>query len=67
MPSPCVKEVAMSAPVTRVAPWEDFVLRAIALWKLANALFFTAAGFGLLKLRHHNLPDIPGVSLDVTD
>lgn len=46
----------MSEPAARVAPWEDFVLLLIALWKLANALFFTAVGFGLLKLRHHNIP-----------
>ena len=48
----------MSAPAAKVAPWEDFVLRAIAIWKLSHAVFFTAAGFGLLKLRHHNLPDV---------
>jgi uncharacterized membrane protein (DUF2068 family) len=47
----------MSAPATRVAPWEDFVLRAIALWKLSHAIFFTAVGFGLLRLRGHNVVD----------
>jgi uncharacterized membrane protein (DUF2068 family) len=49
----------MSAPVSpaRVAPWEDFVLRVIAIWKLVHAVFFTAVGFGLLKLRHHNVVD----------
>jgi uncharacterized membrane protein (DUF2068 family) len=47
----------MSAPVTRVAPWEDFVLRLIAFWKLLHAVFFTAVGFGLLRLRHHNVVD----------
>ena len=47
----------MSAPVTRVAPWEDFVLRLIAVWKLLHAVFFTAVGFGLLRLRHHNVVD----------
>ena len=45
----------MSAPAPRVAPWEDFVLRAIAVWKLSHAFFFTAVGFGLLKLRGHNV------------
>jgi uncharacterized membrane protein (DUF2068 family) len=45
----------MSAPTTRVAPWEDFVLRLIASWKLLHAVFFTAVGFGLLRLRHHNV------------
>jgi uncharacterized membrane protein (DUF2068 family) len=47
----------MSAVATRVAPWEDFVLRVIAIWKLVHAVFFTAVGFGLLKLRHHNIVD----------
>ncbi len=47
----------MSEPVTRVAPWEDFVLRLIAIYKLCHALFFTAVGFGLLRLRHHNVVD----------
>jgi len=47
----------MSAPTTRVAPWEDFVLRLIAYWKLLHAVFFTAVGFGLLRLRYHNVVD----------
>ena len=47
----------MSAPITRVAPWEDFVLRLIAVYKLLHAVFFTAVGFGLLKLRGHNVVD----------
>jgi uncharacterized membrane protein (DUF2068 family) len=58
MPASCVKEVSMSAPTTRVAPWEDFVLRLIAVWKLCHAVFFTAVGFGLLKLRHHNVVEV---------
>jgi uncharacterized membrane protein (DUF2068 family) len=45
----------MSAPVTPVAPWEDVVLRLIALWKLINAAFFTAVGLGLFKLRGHDV------------
>jgi len=45
----------MSAPASRVAPWENFALRVIAIWKLCHAVFFTAVGFGLLKLRHHNV------------
>jgi uncharacterized membrane protein (DUF2068 family) len=45
----------MSAPITPVAPWEDFVLRLIALWKLINAAFFTAVGLGLFKLRGHDV------------
>jgi uncharacterized membrane protein (DUF2068 family) len=47
----------MSEPATRVAPWEDFVLRVIAIWKLSHAAFFTAVGFGLLRLRGHNVVD----------
>jgi uncharacterized membrane protein (DUF2068 family) len=47
----------MSAPTTRLAPWEDFVLRLIAFWKLSHAVFFTAVGLGLLKLRGHNVVD----------
>jgi uncharacterized membrane protein (DUF2068 family) len=47
----------MSAPTTRVALWEDLVLRLIAIYKLLHAVFFTAVGFGLLKLRGHNVVD----------
>ena len=43
----------MSAPA-RVAPWEDFVLRVIAVWKLSHAAFFIAVGFGLLRLKHRH-------------
>jgi uncharacterized membrane protein (DUF2068 family) len=45
----------MPAPTIRVAPWEDFALRLIAFWKLLHAVFFTAVGFGLLRLGHHNV------------
>jgi len=48
----------MSAPANRVAPWEDVVLRAIAIWKLSHAILFSAAGFGLLQLRHHNVVEV---------
>jgi len=44
----------MSAPTVRVSPWEDFVLRLIAIYKLCHALFFIAVGMGLLRLRGHN-------------
>ena len=47
----------MSAPTTRVAPWEDFALRLIAIYKLLHALFFIGVGFGLLRLRGHNVVD----------
>lgn len=45
----------MSVSATRVAPWEDLVLRLIACWKLLHAVFFTAVGFGLLRLKHHDV------------
>jgi uncharacterized membrane protein (DUF2068 family) len=47
----------MSAPAPRVALWEDFVLRVIAIYKLSHAAFFIAVGAGLLRLRHHNIVD----------
>ncbi len=47
----------MSTP-TRIAPWEDFVLRFIGIYKLLHALFFIGVGFGLLKLRHHNVVEV---------
>jgi uncharacterized membrane protein (DUF2068 family) len=53
----------MPAPTTRVAPWEDFVLRLIACYKLFHALFFTAVGFGLLRLRGHSVVDFLNVHL----
>ncbi len=55
MPSRCVKEISMSEPEPRVAPWEDFVLRLIALYKLAKAALFFAFGFGLLQLLHRDV------------
>lgn len=48
----------MSEPTVRVAPWEDFVLRLIAVYKLLHAAFFIAVGFGLLRLRHHNVVEV---------
>jgi uncharacterized membrane protein (DUF2068 family) len=47
----------MSAFPTRVAPWEDFVLRLIAFYKMLHALFFIGVGLGLLRLRGHNVVD----------
>jgi len=42
----------MSAPAAQVAPWEDFVLRFIAIYKLLHAAFFIAVGFEFIKLKH---------------
>jgi len=48
----------MSAPTTKIAPWENIVLRAIAIYKLLHAVFFIGVGFGLLRLRHHDVVQI---------
>jgi uncharacterized membrane protein (DUF2068 family) len=45
----------MSAPASKIAPWENIVLRSIAIYKLLHAIFFIAVGFGLLRLRHHDV------------
>ena len=45
----------MSAPTERVAPWEDFVLRLIALYKLAKAALFFSLGLGFLQLMHQDV------------
>jgi uncharacterized membrane protein (DUF2068 family) len=47
----------MSSPTNRIAPWEDVVLRLIAVWKLLNCAFFISVGLGLLRLRGHNVVD----------
>jgi uncharacterized membrane protein (DUF2068 family) len=48
----------MSAHSPRVAPWEDFVLRLIALYKLAKMILFIAIGIGLIRIMHHNVAEI---------
>jgi uncharacterized membrane protein (DUF2068 family) len=48
----------MSKTPEKIALWEDLVLRGIAIYKLLHAGFFIAAGFGLLRLRHHNVVEI---------
>jgi uncharacterized membrane protein (DUF2068 family) len=45
----------MSAAVTRVAPWEDFVLRVIAIYKLIKAVIFFSVGLGVRNLLHTNV------------
>jgi uncharacterized membrane protein (DUF2068 family) len=54
-----------SALKPRVAPWEDLVLRLIAIYKLLYSVFFTAVGLGLLKLRGHNVVDFLNAHLIV--
>lgn len=45
----------MTDRAPKIATWENVVLRVIALYKLLHAMFFIAVGFGLLRLRHHNV------------
>lgn len=40
----------------KMAPWEDFVLRLIAIYKFLHGLLFIGIGFGLIKLKHHDIP-----------
>jgi uncharacterized membrane protein (DUF2068 family) len=48
----------MSAPEPRIAPWEDFALRLIAIYKFAKAALFFAFGIGLRKLLHQDVSQI---------
>ena len=41
-----------------LAPWEDIILRLIALYKILHGVFFIAIGVGLIKLKHQNIPQI---------
>jgi uncharacterized membrane protein (DUF2068 family) len=45
----------MSAAAARVAPWEDFVLRIIAIYKLIKAVVFFALGTSVRNLLHTNV------------
>jgi uncharacterized membrane protein (DUF2068 family) len=42
----------------KMAVWEDIVLRFIAVYKCLHGLFFIAVGVGLIKLKHHDIPQI---------
>lgn len=48
----------MAREKTRIAPWEDIILRIIAIYKIFHGLFFIAIGIGLIKLKHQNIPQI---------
>jgi uncharacterized membrane protein (DUF2068 family) len=48
----------MSSRETKMALWEDIVLRAIAIYKMVHALLFIAVGVGFIKLKHHDIPQI---------
>jgi uncharacterized membrane protein (DUF2068 family) len=45
----------MSAPANQVAPWEDFVLRLIGVYKIAKSLLFFSAGLGVRNLLHRDV------------
>ncbi len=45
----------MSEPETPVAPWEDFVLRLIAIYKFIKAILALALGLALVRLIHHDV------------
>jgi uncharacterized membrane protein (DUF2068 family) len=40
----------------KIAPWEDIVLRLIAVYKFLHGMVFIGIGFGLIKLKHHDVP-----------
>ena len=40
----------------KVAPWEDIILRIIAIYKILHGLFFIGIGVGLVKLKHKDIP-----------
>jgi len=42
----------------RVAPWEDIILRVIAIYKILHGLFFIGIGVGLVKLKHQPIPQL---------
>jgi uncharacterized membrane protein (DUF2068 family) len=43
---------------TKIAAWEDIVLRLIAVYKFVHGLFFIAVGVGLIQLKHKNIPQV---------
>ena len=45
----------MPAPRPKIAPWEDIVLRLIAIYKFVKAALALALGLALLKLMHHDV------------
>jgi uncharacterized membrane protein (DUF2068 family) len=48
----------MSVRPNSVAPWEDFVLRLIAFYKLAKTVLFIGIGIGLMQVMHHNVAEL---------
>jgi uncharacterized membrane protein (DUF2068 family) len=43
---------------TKVAPWEDIILRVIAIYKILHGLFLIGIGVGLVKLKHQPIPQL---------
>jgi len=43
---------------TKIAIWEDVVLRLIAVYKFVHGLFFIAVGVGLIQLKHKDIPQV---------
>jgi len=48
----------MSESTPKIAAWENIALRTIAIYKLLHAAFFIAVGFGLLRLKHHDVVQV---------
>jgi len=48
----------MPVPTKKLSPWEDIVLRIIAIYKCLHGLFFFALGFGAISLKHKNIPQV---------
>jgi uncharacterized membrane protein (DUF2068 family) len=48
----------MARDKTQLAPWEDIILRVIAIYKILHGLFLIAIGIGLIKLKHQDIPKI---------
>jgi uncharacterized membrane protein (DUF2068 family) len=45
----------MSAPDSKIAPWEDIVLRVIAIYKFIKAALALTIALTLMKLIHHDI------------
>jgi uncharacterized membrane protein (DUF2068 family) len=57
-PRPIASNSFMPSRKTKMAVWEDIVLRTIAIYKMVHALLFIAVGVGFFKLKHHDIPQI---------
>jgi uncharacterized membrane protein (DUF2068 family) len=48
----------MARDKKQLAPWEDIILRIIAIYKILHGLFLIGLGIGLIKLKHQDIPKI---------